>query len=267
MSVTFESARLDALVESARMLQSAKDVDQLLQHLLRSAMAHVLARRGFIARDDGDGAVIVDARGLSGIAAGSPFDEQQLRTAGIDSILTVGTDDRPNAYLGVGATPAPIRPDQEAFLSALVGISAGAIENVRYAGEVRRLNVNLDRKLQELRTLLDLVRSFTAVVDPEEVVRMLALTLAGQWTLSRYAIAAWKEGHPSILRAKGVRLDGSSLRSLASDVTFAIYTDGLQSNTSREELQAQKVAAIIPLHSGAGTMGMILLGARPGGEQ
>ena len=50
MSLTFESARLEALVESARMLQGANDVDQLLQHLLRSAMAHVLARRGFVAR-------------------------------------------------------------------------------------------------------------------------------------------------------------------------------------------------------------------------
>ena len=46
MSLTFESARLEALVEAARMLQGASDVDQLLQHLLRSAMAHVLARRG-----------------------------------------------------------------------------------------------------------------------------------------------------------------------------------------------------------------------------
>ena len=52
--LTFESARLEALVESARMLQGANDVDQLLQHLLRSAMAHVLARRGFVARDGGD---------------------------------------------------------------------------------------------------------------------------------------------------------------------------------------------------------------------
>ena len=52
MSLTFESARLEALVESARMLQGATDVDQLLQHLLRSAMAHVLARRGFVKWDE-----------------------------------------------------------------------------------------------------------------------------------------------------------------------------------------------------------------------
>ena len=198
MTVSFESARLDALVESARLLQSAKDVDHLLQHLLRSAMAHVLARRGLIARDDGSGPVVVDARGVAGFASGTPFDEGQIRAAGIDHILPIGSEDKPVAWLALGATMAPIRPDQEAFLGALVGVSAGALENVRYAGEVRRLNLNLDRKLQELRTLLELVRSFTAITDPEEVVRMLSLTLAGQWTLARYAIAAWKDEHPAV---------------------------------------------------------------------
>ena len=110
MTVSFESARLDALVESARLLQSAKDVDHLLQHLLRSAMAHVLARRGLIARDDGSGPVVVDARGVAGFASGTPFDEGQVRAAGIDHILPIGSEDKPVAWLALGATMSPIRP-------------------------------------------------------------------------------------------------------------------------------------------------------------
>ncbi|HEX6640593.1 MAG TPA: SpoIIE family protein phosphatase [Thermoanaerobaculia bacterium] len=252
MSVTFESARLEALVESARMLQGAADVDQLLQHLLRSSMAHVLARRGFVARDG----VVTHARGLSGVPIGAPYDEHALRAAGIDLILPVGA----GAQIGLGTTPAPIQPDQEQFLAALVGISAGAVENVRYAADVRRLNTNLDRKLQELRTLLDLVRGFTSVVEPEEVVRMLALTLAGQWTLSRYAVAAWKEGHPPLLRAKGARITSvEPLKQLATPVRVD------DAGEMREELIAQKIAAIVPLRTGDETIGVILLGARPGG--
>jgi phosphoserine phosphatase RsbU/P len=254
MSLTFESARLEALVESARMLQGANDVDQLLQHLLRSAMAHVLARRGFVARD----AVIAHARGLSAVHPGDAFDEEALRSSGIELILPVGT----GAKIGIGTTPAPIQPDQEQFLAALVGISTGAVENVRYAADVRRLNLNLDRKLQELRTLLDLVRGFTAVVEPEEVVRLLALTLAGQFTLSRYAIAAWKEGQPPITRAKGARVATfEPLRELAGAMPVA----ELESNELREELTAQKIVALVPLRTGEETIGVLLLGARPGG--
>ncbi len=252
--ITFESARLEALVESARMLQGANDVDQLLQHLLRSAMAHVLARRGFVARDE----VIAHARGLSAVHPGDAFDEGALRAAGIELILPVGTC----AKIGIGTTPAPIQPDQEQFLAALVGISAGAVENVRYAADVRRLNLNLDRKLQELRTLLELVRGFTSVVEPEEVVRLLALTLAGQFTLSRYVIAAWKEGHPAITRAKGARVATfEPFRELAT----AMPVPELASKEIREELTAQKIGALVPLRTGEETIGILLLGARPGG--
>lgn len=254
MSVTFESARLEALVESARMLQGASDVDQLLQHLLRSAMAHVLARRGFVAREG----VVSHARGLSGVKVGAPYEEDILRGAGIELILPVGA----SAKIGVGTTPAAIQPDQEQFLAALVGISAGAVENVRFAADVRRLNLDLDRKLQELRTLLDLVRGFTSAVEPEEVVRMLALTLAGQWTLSRYVVAAWKEGHPPLMRAKGARLTSiESLRSLATPIPVSALDGG----AVRDELIAQKIAALVPLRSGDETIGIILLGARPTG--
>ena len=266
MTVSFESARLDALVESARLLQSAKDVDHLLQHLLRSAMAHVLARRGLIARDDGDGPVVVEARGVQGIEAGARFDEQKVRDAGLPVILAIGSDANPVAYLALGATPAAVRPDQEAFLGALAGVSSGAIENVRYAGEVRRLNLNLDRKLQELRTLLELVRSFTAITDPEEVVRMLALTLAGQYTLARYAIAAWKEDHPFVVRAKGARFDSVEVfRELAAVAPDAVTIDQLERGDLRESLEAQKIAALIPLRTGSATIGVVLLGGRPGG--
>lgn len=270
MSLTFESARLEALVESARMLQGATDVDQLLQHLLRSAMAHVLARRGFIARDDGNGPAVTHARGMSGVHAGAPYDEEALRAAGIELILPVGVGAKPVAFLGVGTTTAPLTSDHEQFLTALVGISAGAVENVRYAADVRRLNLNLDRKLQELRTLLELVRGFTSVVEPEEVVRMLALTLAGQWTLARYAVAAWKEGHPPVTRAKGARPTNlDALRQLAASMPEALTIDaveaGQDADNIREELIAQKIAALVPLRTGEETIGIILLGGRPGG--
>ncbi|HYC59196.1 MAG TPA: SpoIIE family protein phosphatase [Thermoanaerobaculia bacterium] len=251
MSLTFESARLEALVESARMLQGATDVDQLLQHLLRSAMAHVLARRGFVARDG----AITHARGLAGVHAGAAYEEDALRAAGIELILPVGA----SAHIGVGTTPTAIQPDQEQFLAALVGISAGAVENVRFAADVRRLNLNLDRKLQELRTLLDLVRGFTSVVDPDEVVRLLALTLAGQFMLSRYVVAAWKEGQPPILRAKGARFENMEpLRELATAMPVA----DLDSGAVREELIAQRIGALVPLRTGDHTIGVLLLGAR-----
>jgi sigma-B regulation protein RsbU (phosphoserine phosphatase) len=183
----------------------------------------------------------------------------------VEVILPIGPEARPVAWLGVGSTPAPIQPDQEQFLSALVGISAGAIENVRYAAEVRRLNVSLDRKLQELRTLLELVRGFTAVVEPDEVVRHLGLTIAGQFAVPRYAIVGWRDGHPVVTRAKGPRLPAlEELRSNAAALPAATSVDDLPEGVLREELRQQRIAALVPLRIGEETIGLVLLGGRPG---
>lgn len=264
-ALTFESARLEALVESARLLQSAPDVDELLQHLLRSAMAHVLARRGFVAVALGDQATIATSRGLPQWPRGSVFVEDELRRAGIDLILPIGSEARPVGWLGVGSTSAPLQQGQEQFLTALVGISAGAIENVRYAAEVKRLNVNLDRKVQELRTLLELVRGFTSVVEPEEVVRHLGLTVAGQLAVPRYAIAGWKEGHADVSRLKGVKVAAmDALRAQAAALPAAANVDSVSDRVLREELVQQRVSALVPLRIGEQTIGVVLLGGRPG---
>jgi sigma-B regulation protein RsbU (phosphoserine phosphatase) len=83
--------------------------------------------------------------------------------------------------------------------------------------------------------------------------------------LSRYAILAWKEGHPAITRAKGVRIaDPESLRAVAARIPDAAELEAAPSEV-QEEWVAQKIAAFIPMRTGEETIGLVLLGARPGG--
>lgn len=272
MTAAFESARLEALVESARLLQSSTDVSQLLSHLLRAAMAHAVARRGVVAFDDGHGMQITHARGLGMLAAGAKFDEGALREAGIDTILPIGNPGQPVGFLGVGASAAGAATgamdlQQEHFLSALAGISAGALESVRFSSDVRRLNQTLDRRVHELRTLLDLVRNFTAVTDPEEVARMLALTLAGQWAAQRYGVATWREGHPEVVRcSRGLALPPSeTLRAVVDGMGDWQRVDSLEDKNLREQFEAQRLMALLPIRTGETSVGLVALGPRGGG--
>lgn len=268
MTFAFETARVEALVESARLLQSATDVSQLLSHLLRASMAHVLARRGFVAFDGGDGMQVVHARGLGATANGTPYDEMALRAAGIQTILPIGVGEQPVALLGVGAvTAGSVSPEQEQFLSALGGISAGAIENVRFSSDVRRLNETLARRVHELRTLLDLVRNFTAVTDAEEVARMLALTLSGQWAAPRFGVATWREGHPPMVRcSRGATLPAIELlRPAMEAVADWQLVERLEDGALRDQLQAQKFVALVPIRTGESSVGVFAMGPRAGG--
>jgi phosphoserine phosphatase RsbU/P len=118
--------------------------------------------------------------------------------------------------------------------------------------------------VHELRTLLDIGRGFTSALDPEQVASLLALTLAGQWALRRYAIVTWKEGHAPVVKRKGVEVPPvEQLREVLADTTEPLLTSALQSAGMREQLQRQDVAAIVPIISGEMPIGVVLAGARP----
>ncbi len=147
-----------------------------------------------------------------------------------------------------------------------MGIAASGIDNARAHADAHQLNLNLDQKIQELRTLLDLVRGLSAALDPEAVAGLLALTLAGRWAVRRYAVAAWKEGHPLVLRQKGMTLsDLQNYQSLLAELPEAVAVTDLPAGDFKELLAAQQGAILFPLRAADSTCGLVVLGARPGG--
>jgi len=84
-----DSSRLAALLESAQLLHSSLNLDELLRHLLRTAMGRLLVSRGLIAVSDEEGMRLALVRGVGALKAGSLFDETQARKAGIELILKI----------------------------------------------------------------------------------------------------------------------------------------------------------------------------------
>ena len=79
MSRLLEQSRLEALLESVRLLHYSLELDDLVRHLLRSAMGRLMARSGFIALEQADGLRLALVRGTTLLRAGDPVDE--ARTA------------------------------------------------------------------------------------------------------------------------------------------------------------------------------------------
>ena len=74
MSTPLDPLRLEALLESAQLLHSSLNLEDLLRHLLRTVIGHLLVKRGLIAVAEDKGMRLVLVRGISGLAAGEPFD-------------------------------------------------------------------------------------------------------------------------------------------------------------------------------------------------
>ncbi|MDQ3685133.1 MAG: SpoIIE family protein phosphatase [Acidobacteriota bacterium] len=262
-----DPSRLEALLESAQLLHSSLDLDDLLRHLLRSVMGRLLVKRGLIAVTDNGVMHLALVRGMPGLKTGDVFDEEAARVAGVELILPIGDTAQPTGLLGIGRPlNGEVSPDEQEFLSALLGIAASGIDNARAHADAHQLNLNLDQKIQELRTLLDLVRGLSAALDPEAVAGLLALTLAGRWAVRRYAVAAWKEGHPLVLRQKGMTLsDLQNYQSLLAELPEAVAVTDLPAGDFKELLAAQQGAILFPLRAADSTCGLVVLGARPGG--
>ena len=267
MSQPLDASNLEALLESAQLLHASLDLDALLKHLLRTVMGRLVVGRGFIAVERENEIRLALVRGLPRLKAGEIFDINDAHEVGIDLILPIGDEAVPIGYLGiVRPTNRQLEDEDIEFLKALLGIAASGIENARAHSEAQLLNQDLDQKVQELRALLDLVRGLTSAIEPEEISQLLALTLAGRWAVRKYAVAAWKEGHPPAMRLKGMNINQlENCQTLIDPLPEALFVKDFPDCEFKEHLLANQAEIFFAIRSNDFTSGgFVALGARPG---
>jgi sigma-B regulation protein RsbU (phosphoserine phosphatase) len=250
MATGFDVSRLEALLESAKLLQSSLELEPILKHLLRTTMGRTLARRGMIAVRKGDGRLRVElARGAAALAAGSVHSQEAAQAAGIERFFTIGAETEPVGVLGLGGLALPIQAEELGFIEALLGVAASVISNAEAHDRARTANMLLDQRLQELRALLDLGRGLAATLDPDEVAQLVGLTLAGRWAISKYAVAAWKDTHSAVLRQKGLDLgDLDAVKHRYAELT--------------EPQLTQEGTLVLPVRSQEALIGVVVCGPR-----
>jgi phosphoserine phosphatase RsbU/P len=127
----------------------------------------------------------------------------------------------------------------------------------------------LDQKVQDLSALLDLVKGLNSTLDAAAVAQLVMLTLAGRWMLRRSALAAWKHGHPPVLRQQGMDiralLDDGAARSAVGELPDAIGVADLADGPLKQRLAAAGAVLVLPIKAGEdGGAGLAVLGPRPG---
>jgi sigma-B regulation protein RsbU (phosphoserine phosphatase) len=259
---------LEALLESAQLLHASLDRDDLLKHLLRTAMGRLVVPRGLVATAEAGVLRVALARGGRGLAAGDVFDERVARDSGLHVFVSIGDDTAPAGVLALASPPrGAVSEDEHAFLDALCALAAGGLANAHAHQEVRRLNRHLDARVHELRTMLELVRALSGAEGPDEVAHLLGLTLSGQWATSRYVVAAARGAHPPIVRQRGASLswDPGWLAQIDEIGDAALVDDRLEPRLF-SALREQRLALVFPLRSAAGTLGFAAVGPRQGGR-
>ena len=249
-------SRLEALLESAKLLSSSLELDDLLAHLLRTVMGRLLVSKAAIAVDLNGSLRVALARGLPGLAAGDLFTEEIGRAAKLERFFPITHTDQAIGMLALGrSAQGALEPEEEDFLNALLGLAATSIANAQAHEATVESNERLAQKVQELRALIDLVRGLSASLEPDDIAKMLTLTLAGRWIISKHGLVTWKTGHPEILRQKGL------------DLSFFLaekerWTELAEPVFSPPDTKLPPGSLVLPLRSSAETFGVVVCGPR-----
>ncbi|MCU0227527.1 MAG: SpoIIE family protein phosphatase [Bryobacterales bacterium] len=250
------------LLRGLQELNATLRLDDICQHLLAMAIAQSGAASGLFALRHASGLTQVNVvQGAVAIHPTQPFRPESAAELGLPIVLPVGDALQPYGYVALsdGHAAASNSP----YLQVLLGIGASVISSALAHQESQQLNEKLNQRLQELRALLDFGRGLTSVLDVDEIVQLLALTLAGRWAIARYAVHTWREGHDDVFRARGFTF--AQLEAIASHYPHITEAVLLGQDGSLEWLRQLGVppgSMLIPLRSNERTIGLVLCGLR-----
>jgi sigma-B regulation protein RsbU (phosphoserine phosphatase) len=169
--------------------------------------------------------------------------------------------------LGERLSRTPYSSTDKRIILSLVNLSGAAIEKALMIDQMKEVNRNLDRKIQELNTLFDLSREFNIGLDADKVIRLVTFALLGQIGVRSYAICLRTDGELNIITSKiseEVHL-GEILPSICDLERASTTKDLLKLKGYRPaaaQLAAYGITAVIPMHIQHKTKGMILVGER-----
>jgi phosphoserine phosphatase RsbU/P len=256
-----------ALLESVRLLNSSLNLQDLLSHLLRTVMGRLLVTRAAVALEERGEMRVALARGVADLTKGAALTPEIAASHRLELWNPIGPSDGPVAVLAL-SKPAlgAISPEQQQILQAMLELAATGVANARAHEETIRTNRVLDQKVQELRAILDLARGLASKLEAEEIAHLLALTLAGRWTVRKHALAAWRAGHPPVVRQRGIKLpELAVVQSAAAELTEPAYLADTLPGSARAALAVEPGSAVFPIGGGEGNAGIVICGPRMGG--
>jgi phosphoserine phosphatase RsbU/P len=275
-----------ALFEMCHTITSSLSLGSIVENMLRIPMGHFLVSRGIVLLKDAGGSDF-RVEGLRGIGldifhktlrlsdppgrtvlmrshAGEEEWAVFFRGFGIEIVLPLVTSRGVIGLLGFGERIGgkTFGPREVEFLDSLSGIAATAVANGLLVDEIRSVNQQLDRKVQQLHTIFDIGRELNVTLDLQKIGHILSFAIMGELLVNRCIVLAEDAGRIRTLVSKGgvapPPADPAWLR-LSKPETPA--DDGFF-----PEWKRAGIAALIPMRIHDETKGLFALGPKLSGE-
>ncbi len=164
--------------------------------------------------------------------------------------------------LGQRLTNKPYEEEDINFLKTILNVGSTAIENSIMVEKLKRVNRDLDAKVNQLSSLFDLSKEFSGILQIEMVSKMLVYSLIGQMLVSKYAVISCAGKDISILEN---RFDQEHLKDVlheCSSITFVKPLTRDEFINDYKQFAELGIDLVVPMQIKGETKGLILLGKR-----
>lgn len=208
---------LTALVEFSRVINSSLELDFILNNLLLTCLGKFLAVRGLVALRNHNKFEIKLSKGIPAEMLESfpeiIMDEDcnfkdELNIFLENSHLKIcerissSTGCIGFVCLGEKLNNKAYTEDDKEFLKTILNIAATAIQNSIVVQELKKVNRELDSRIQRLNSLFELSKEFGLFSESSKVSRLLVYSLMGQFLVSKYAILNFEGSAIQVLESK-----------------------------------------------------------------
>jgi phosphoserine phosphatase RsbU/P len=284
---------LDSLIEFSQLINSNLDLSFILGNILLSIMGKMLITKGMVLIKQGrdDGAEIYSVESSKGIIlkdnekqieASLPkepvFCVNDIREPDIDYFKSKGLlnffkiyfDKKLLGVLCLGKKISqkdgdePLTKNEIIFLETLLNLSASSIENTIKFNEIKRLNLSLGNKVNQLKSLFELGKEFNStLINREKIIRLLSYTLLGNFGIKDFLILSKyrSENFRLLNEKKSFNIENFDLSELEDLQTPTIITENAQSEFIKY-LADQNYALMVPTFNGGKLDNVICLGKK-----
>lgn len=271
---------LSALFEISQTLSSSLNIRSIVENVLRIPMGNLLINRGIVLiKDENKNEYKVEElKGLPRDIIGKfltidtsidrpMFIEDLVQNIdwsiffqkfNIKLILPLIVNEGMIGLVGFGdkISGNPYQPNEIEFLSSVANIAATAVYNGLSVAEIKKVNINLDKKIQQLHTIFDISRELNITLDQKKIASLMGFAVMGELLVNKYVVFLKDANTMKPLVTKG-----SSLLLNADPELIEIEKPINLEETERfKRYLDQDFALIIPLRLKEETRGVMMLG-------
>lgn len=148
------------------------------------------------------------------------------------------------------------------FLRTILNVGATAIENSIIVEKLKKINRELDSKVNQLSSLFDLSKEFSGLLKTEQIAKLLTFSLIGQLFVSKYSIIVCENDKLNFLENN---FEKELLTKIFNQYEIKKIEETIKENQFTGALSQLKncgIELIVPMQIKGITKGLIILGKR-----